>query len=263
MMWIVEARDDLMTHADLSTPSGPPIRRNSGVSLWRQISDRIRQLGEGGSLADGRLPPEFQLAEQFGVNRHTVRSAIQQLVQEGVLRSEQGRGTFFEKRPRLAYPIGKRTRFSAGLEGQATKLQSVLIMSSNEPADARVAQALAIGVGDGTVLLRTVGMADGEPVSTARSWFPAARLAGIAAAFGRTGSITAALADLGVADYTRRSTTLSARHAGDEDCARLNLSPGAIVMVAVGINVDAGGQPIQFSETRFAADRIELTIDNV
>ena len=251
-----------MTNTDLSSPRALPIRRNSGVSLWRQISDRIRQLGEGGSLMDGRLPPEFQLAEQFGVNRHTVRSAIQQLVQEGVLRSEQGRGTFFEKRPRLTYPIARRTRFSAGLEGQAAKLQSVLISSTRTNADERVAEALAVQVGDATVQLRTIGMADGEPVSTAVSWFPAARLAGIAEAFGRTGSITAALASLGVADYTRRSTTLSARHADDEDLARLKLSPGAIVMVAVGINVDAGGQPIQFSETRFAADRIELTIDN-
>lgn len=251
-----------MTNTDLSSPRALPIRRNSGVSLWRQISDRIRQLGEGGSLMDGRLPPEFQLAEQFGVNRHTVRSAIQQLVHEGVLRSEQGRGTFFEKRPRLTYPIARRTRFSAGLEGQAAKLQSVLISSTRTNADERVAEALAVQVGDATVQLRTIGMADGEPVSTAVSWFPAARLAGIVEAFGRTGSITAALASLGVADYTRRSTTLSARHADDEDLARLNLSPGAIVMVAVGINVDAGGQPIQFSETRFAADRIELTIDN-
>lgn len=261
-MWIVEAHDDLMTNADLSRPPGLSIRRNSGVSLWRQISDRIRQLGEGGSLADGKLPPEFQLAELFGVNRHTVRSAIQQLVQEGVLRSEQGRGTFFEKRPRLAYPIAKRTRFSTGLEGQATKLQSVLISSSVQSADDRVAEALAMEAGGPTVQLHTVGMADGEPVSMAYSWFPAMRFSGVAEAFGRTGSITAALASLGVADYTRRSTVLSARHGDDEDLARLNLSPGAIVMVAVGVNVDAEGRPIQFSETRFAADRIELTIEN-
>jgi GntR family phosphonate transport system transcriptional regulator len=261
-LWIVEAHDDLMTDIDLSSPSGRSIRRNSGVSLWRQISDRIRQLGDGGSLADGKLPPEFQLAELFGVNRHTVRSAIQQLVQEGVLRSEQGRGTFFEKRPRLAYPIARRTRFSAGLEGQATKLQSVLISSSVQSADARVAEALAMETGGPTVQLRTVGMADGEPVSMAHSWFPETRFTGIAEAFGRTGSITAALASLGVADYTRRSTVLSARHGNDEDLTRLNLSPGAIVMVAVGVNVDAEGRPIQFTETRFAAHRIELTIEN-
>ena len=42
----------------------------------------------------------------FGVNRHTVREAIASLVHEGVLRSEQGRGTFVEQRRRFAYPIG-------------------------------------------------------------------------------------------------------------------------------------------------------------
>lgn len=44
---------------------------------------------------------------------------------------------------------------------------------------------------------------------------------------------------------------------------RLGACARAIVLVAVGVNVDPDGQPIQYSETRFSADRIELTIENV
>ncbi|MFH1795200.1 MAG: phosphonate metabolism transcriptional regulator PhnF [Pseudomonadota bacterium] len=239
------------------------IRRNSGVSLWRQISDRIRRLETDGELdPEGRLPTELRLAEEFGVNRHTVRSAISHLVQEGVLRTEQGRGTFFRSRPRLAYPIGRRTRFSAGLEGQASTLQMVLVESATIRADERVAEGLDIGVAAPVIWLRTIGLADGEPVSTAESWFPADRLPGIADAFRRTGSVTAALSLLGIDDYTRRATMLTATHASDDDLARLKLAPGAIVLVAVGVNVDPDGRPIQYSETRFSADRVELTIES-
>ena len=39
-----------------------------------------------------------------------------------------------------------------------------------------------------------------------------------------------------------------------------SLSAGAIVLVAVAVNVDAGGRPIQYAETRFAADRVELSV---
>ena len=81
-------------------PSG--IQRRSGIALWRQIADAIRA-GISSGIGDehGKLPPEMELAEQFGVNRHTVRSAISALVSEGILRAEQGRGTFIIEAKRL------------------------------------------------------------------------------------------------------------------------------------------------------------------
>ena len=70
------------------------LQRGVGVALWRQIADAIRH-GIATGLADEnrRLPPEAKLAERFGVNRHTVRAAIAALAHEGVLQSQQGRGT--------------------------------------------------------------------------------------------------------------------------------------------------------------------------
>src|SRR6187399_2465806 len=94
------------------------VERRSGVALWRQIADRIRIDIAAGVFGESRLPPETELSLRFGVNRHTVRAAIAALIQEGVLRAEQGRGTFIERKQRLAYPIGVRTRFSEGLQGQ-------------------------------------------------------------------------------------------------------------------------------------------------
>ncbi len=44
------------------------------------------------------------------------------------------------------------------------------------------------------------------------------------------------------------------------DLADLRLSAGAIVLVTVYINVDPAGLPVQFSETRFAADLVELSV---
>lgn len=235
------------------------IERRSGVSLWRQIADRIRLAIGSGEFAD-RLPAEVDLARRFGVNRHTVRGAIAALVQEGVLRAEQGRGTFIERRQRLAYPIGARTRFSEGLEGQTKERRGILLDHAVEPAADRVAEALGIAAGDQIIRLETVSEADGRPVSRATSFFDAKRFARIDSAYAESGSITVALKSLGVPDYFRRSTQISARHASHTDLADLRLSPGAIVLVTVYVNVDPDGCPVQFSETRFAADRVELTV---
>jgi GntR family transcriptional regulator, phosphonate transport system regulatory protein len=238
------------------------LERRSGVALWRQIADQIRLLAAGAETGgDGRLPPEAVLAARFGVNRHTVRSAIGHLVKEGVLRSEQGRGTFAVRTKRLTYPIATRTRFSAGLEGQAKERMARLLSHAREEADLRVAKALKIAAGAPVVRLETVSEADGRPVSRATSWFDAARFDGIADRFARSGSVTAALKAFGVEDYVRRSTAISARHAGHEELEVLRLSPGAIVLVAEAVNDDLFGRPIHYSLTSFAADRVELRVE--
>jgi len=237
------------------------MERRSGVALWRQIADRMRQGIAAGTLGrDGRLPPETELSERFGVNRHTVRSAIASLCQEGVLRAEQGRGTFVERRDRLSYPIARRTRFSAGLEGQAKERRSRLLDQAVEPAAQAVAQALGLDEGVPVLRLETLSEADGRPVSRATAWLDAKRFEGFAETYAAKRSITAALAAFGVADYLRRSTLVRARHADATDLETLKLSPGAIVLVTVAVNVDPDGRPIQYSETRFAADRVELSI---
>lgn len=242
---------------------GASLHRRTGVALWRQISDQIRA-GLSLDLADaaGRLPPEVELARRFSVNRHTVRAAIAALVSEGVLRAEQGRGTFVARHKRLAYPISRRTRFSAGFETQSRKSSNRLVATRIEPAAKPVAEALGLQEGGRTARLDIVGEVDGVPVSRSTSWFDANRFKGIAQAYRRTGSITRALALMGVADYVRHSTIVEARHAKSADIEALRLAPGAIVLVTRALNTGTDGIPIQFSETRFAADRVELQINH-
>lgn len=242
--------------------TGALLERKSGVALWRQIADLIRSdIATGVAGKDGRLPPEMELAKRYGVNRHTVRSAIAALEQEGVLRSEQGRGTFVRRRKRLSYPIARRTRFSTGLGNQAGSTRTRLLESGEEPASETVADNLGIEAGNPVIRLDTVSEADGVPVSRATSWFDAGRFAGIDSAFEEHASITKALAACGVTDYVRKSTVIEARHASAEDIDLLRLSAGAIVLVTRAVNADAEGNPIQHAESRFAADRVELKIE--
>ncbi|CAM5298399.1 GntR family phosphonate transport system transcriptional regulator [Aquamicrobium terrae] len=238
------------------------LQRGVGVALWRQIADRIRS-GIGSGLADeqGRLPPETELAQRFGVNRHTVRAAISVLAYEGVLHSEQGRGTYVRSPDRLVYPISERTRFSAGLEGQAREVNSKLLHHAQEAAPAAVAAMLGLSAGAPLVRIEMLGMANGTPVSRATLWFGAARFPDIADQLSQTGSITHALALAGIADYRRVSTTVEARHADEVETGDLKLAPGAIVLVARSVNADLRGVPVHCSVTRFPADRVELRLE--
>jgi len=237
------------------------LERRTGIALWRQVADQIRQSVLTGLSPNERLPAETELAMRFGVNRHTVRAAIAALEKEGTVRAEQGRGTFLNDRKRLTYPIGRRTRFSSGLENQAQTRAGKLLSTQTRPAPLRVSQALGLPAQTETVELSTLSMADSVPISAATSWFDAARFASIAGLYAETGSITASLRLLGVEDYTRKTTAVEARHASAEDLDLLALSPGAIVLVTRSVDIDPAGLPVLYGESRFAADRVELLID--
>src|SRR5450432_3725851 len=83
-----------------------------GVTLWRRIADDLEQaIALGTHAAGDRLPGEVEIATRFGVNRHTVRRALAELSERGLVRAERGSGTYVETQ-RLAYPLRSRTRFS-------------------------------------------------------------------------------------------------------------------------------------------------------
>lgn len=238
------------------------IERNSGVAIWRQIADEIRGDIRAGKLATGaRMPAEMELADRFGVNRHTVRSAIAALTQEGVLRAEQGRGTFVANAKRLTYQIGRRTRISQSLASQVRDMKGALLASGVVPASQDVAEALEIEPGLPVTRLETMHSADGRPVSRATLWISADQFPEIAQDYAESGSITVAFRKAGIADYFRKSTIISARHADSDDLKHLKLSPGAIVLTARAINVNTDGAPIQYSLTRFSADNMEFSIE--
>lgn len=239
------------------------MQRQKGVALWRQISDRIRaNILAGLYDKTGMVPAETALAEEFGVNRHTVRAALSALAQEGIVRAAQGRGTMITRRDKFDFPIGRRTRFTEGIGEQARDLKGILLSSAREVATPELIERLKLDPGDEVLRLDGIRKADGRAVSRSTMWFPAERFEGIDKAFAETGSITRALSLSGIDDYLRDVTEISAVHAEPDDVAHLELTPGAIVLVTRAVNTDPEGRPIQFAITRFPADRVQFTIRN-
>src|SRR2546430_11285446 len=74
------------------------LERDSGVPLYRQICQRLREAILSGELAEGvRLPTERTLASELGVNRTTVMNAYNELASEGLIEGHVGRGTLVRR----------------------------------------------------------------------------------------------------------------------------------------------------------------------
>ncbi|MER7077886.1 GntR family transcriptional regulator [Saccharopolyspora kobensis] len=127
-----------------------------------------------------QLPPEWQLADEFGVSRGTARQAITRLVNDGLLDRSAGRGTFVADRQPLAYPVSDLLGFSrritdSGRTPSSRVVQVDVVQRSQAPADFvfdnAVRKLLSIG---------RVRLADDIPVALEHFYLPWPRFAGLA-----------------------------------------------------------------------------------
>jgi GntR family phosphonate transport system transcriptional regulator len=105
-----------------------------------------------------------------------------------------------------------------------------------------------------------LSLVDGQPVALFRSVFPAARFPGLLALMERLNSVTATLKELGLQDYTRAQTRITAIAADAVLAAHLNLPLHAPALQSVALNIDAAGQVVEFGTTFFAGERVTLTV---
>lgn len=71
----------------------------SSLPLYEQLMINIKdEMDKGVYKAGDRIPNEAELCDLYSVSRITVRRAIQELVEEGLLERKQGKGTFVSRK---------------------------------------------------------------------------------------------------------------------------------------------------------------------
>lgn len=229
-------------------------------ALWTSIAATLTdEIGAGRYRPGDKLPTEAELSRRFGVNRHTVRRALAALAEQGLTHARRGAGVFVAARP-TDYPIGRRVRFHQNLRAAGQTPDRKLLLTETRSADAREAEALDLPRDARAHVYEGVSLADGAPIALFRSVFPADRFPGLLAALAETRSVTAALARVGIDDYTRASTRLTAKLATPTQALHLALREGAPILRTVAVNVDRDGRPVEYGHTWFAGDRVSLVV---
>jgi GntR family phosphonate transport system transcriptional regulator len=242
------------------TPSEPMLRQD-GIALWRQIASRLQQdIGAGVYQPGGRLPTEAELSQHFRVNRHTVRRALEELSRGGLVRVEQGRGSFVAEDV-LDYAVEARTRFSEWIRRHNMEPSGRVLQLKETAADSQVAANLGIRPGSRVVLLERLGLADERPVSLANHYFPAARLRGVFDALRASSRITDALKSVGVTDYLRQLTRVTARLPNAGEAELLRMPRNRPLLVTENINVDRAGTVVEFGISRYPTPRVQIVFE--
>jgi GntR family phosphonate transport system transcriptional regulator len=249
------------TPADMDNSAGCTVDRLEGVALWRQIVGKLQgDIGSGGLKPGTRLPTEAAMSAQFGVNRHTVRRALEELSRDGLVRVERGRGSFVAEDV-LDYNVEARTRFSQWIRKHNKEPSGIIRQLREIPADQRVAAGLGVRSGNRVVVLERLGLADDRPVSLTRHYFPAFRLKGILQALQATPRITEALRAVGVDDYLRQQTRVTARLPTPTEADLLRMARNRPVLVTDNVNVDRAGTIVEFAIGCYPTPRVQIVFE--
>lgn len=147
------------------------LERSGPIPLYFQVSQRIEKAIVSGELPAGsRLENEVALGERLGLSRPTVRRAIQEIVDKGLLVRRRGIGT------QVVHGQVTRKVELTSLYDDLTNTHKVpsttLLVLEAVDADASIAQKLAVSEGSPTLHLRRVRLADDVPVAVMENWLP-------------------------------------------------------------------------------------------
>lgn len=234
------------------------LARQPGMAVWAQIAEALREEIATRSDPGDWLPPEPELAARFGVNRHTLRRAIEGLIDEGLVERVHGRGTRILTGS-LTYGIGSQTRFTEQLAA-AGRTASVEVLSKAE-GTAGGAVALRLELAEGTPILRLTTLRGEAGLPLALSLhFLAGRAAEIARGHYTGGSLHGLLRQHGVT-LERQHSLITTRLPLPEDALRLRVPRNRPVLRVKGINVCREcGDVQEYVITQFRGDHVELSV---
>ena len=148
------------------------LERNGGIPLYRQLEQQLRSMVEDGTLAYGQmLPSEMEMIENYQVSRTTIRQAIKELEAAGLVRREQGKGTFVAK-PKYSRNIRRLSGFTQMCEQMGVVPGGRMLDNRLIAADEKTAKKLGVAPGSDIIYIHRLRYANNEPVIIERNYFP-------------------------------------------------------------------------------------------
>jgi DNA-binding GntR family transcriptional regulator len=237
------------------------IDRSSPVPLYFQVSRCLEEAVDRGDLTPGeRLPNEIEFAETLAISRPTMRRALDDLVEEGMLTRKQGVGTRVasaQVRRRVALTSLYEDLIAAGRTPTTTVLRF-----EREHASRHASRALGVPPDEPLVYAQRVRFADGGPLAIMHNWLPA-RFDDLTPADLEERSLYQLLGERHARPAVAKQR-ITAQAAGTAEARLLGIRRNAPLISMQRTAFDAAGHPVEYAEHLYRADlyAIEVTVYN-
>jgi len=236
------------------------VARNEGnLPVYRQIRDvlvsEIHELYKPGDS----LPAEKVLAARFGVNRHTLRRAVDELVSDGFVERHHGKGVFILETT-INYSIGRTTRFTETLQSQGRNTTSQVLRKQVIPSRGTISSRLKIMNGENVIFIETLRTVDSKPFCVISHFIPFASFPDVFKNYDN-GSLHEFINTHYGIELKREQSLVSAILPESTDASLLNMPRQMPVLRVKSLNLDAvSSKPIEYAVTRFRGDATQLSI---
>ena len=233
------------------------VDRSSPIPLYFQVSLFIEDAIESGRIPNGTLfGNEIQLAEQLGLSRPTIRRAMQDLVDKGLIVRRRGIGTRVVQ-PKVRRPMELSSLFD-DLAGSGKRPTTEVLQVEQVPCEEDVAAEL--GIPAGTEVLKVVRLrsAVGNPIAKLTNYLPEA-----VGEFSREELQNHGLYELmrgrGIHLHTA-SQTVGARNATAAEARMLDERRNAALLTMQRTTYDDQGNAVEYGTHVYAASRYSFEI---
>lgn len=227
------------------------LNRISPVPLYHQLAAQLKHAVSTGDLPKGSfLGNEIDLAGQWQVSRPTVRRAIQELVDDGLLVRRRGVGTQVVN-DEVRRPFSLSSLYD-DLAAAGRAPTTDIIELRHVPATSDIATSLGLVDGERVVHLVRRRRADGRPLAVVRNWLLAAIADDITGEMLAENGLYALLRERGVRPHYARQR-VGAKAATPEEADLLQLSEGAPLVTLHRVMQDDTGRAIEVADTVYDA----------
>ncbi len=227
--------------------------RAASGPVWALLSSRLQELVESGRLPPGtRIENEVTLAAEVGVSRPTMRRALGDLVDKGLLRRRPGAGTQVVS-PSVRRPVALTSLFD-DLSRAGREPRTDVLSFEVGPATDALALALRVPPRSDVTTVRRLRYAGGEPLALMSNEVPVSVARLDVHGLQRDGLYRCIQAAGGPLPSTAQEV-IGARTATAEECRLLDLPRGAAVLTMTRTAWAADGTGVEVGSHIYRADR--------
>lgn len=248
-----------------ASPSGdlhrPPGRLTASPPLYVQIAESLLDEIESGQLRPGdRLPPERDLSGTLGVNRLTLRRALQVLEGRGLLNRRQGAGTYIAE-PKIERQAGRVFSFTQGMLERGFVPGTRLVAIERRPVETSTARHLQLTVSAPVYVIVRLRLVNQEAVMIENYTIPADRFPHLEQWDLERRSVYEVMEQEYGVTPRRARQSLEPVVSTEYEAKLLGISPGAPLMLERRLSYDPQDVPVEYGRDLYRGDRFRFTTE--
>lgn len=233
--------------------------KQSPIPIYLQIEEQLKARILAGEFEVGTaIPSERELTENFGVSRMTLRQAVTNLVNDGLLYREKGRGTFVAS-PKVEQPLNGLTSFTEDMKARGMSPSNKLITFKKIEPEADIAEKLGLSSGEEVFSVKRIRYADDKPMAIERTFLPV-KLFPQLTEEALKGSLYSIIEEQQL-KISHASQRMEAALVKKEDAELLKIGMPSAILMMERVSYLADGKPFEVVRSTYRADRYKFITD--